>query len=294
MAWQQLVARLTADDLPQLEALLQLSAAEAWSLDDDANAPVLEPAPGETPLWPRLRLRALFTTDIDLERIATLIAESIAGIASIDIETLEDCDWERAGVQNIKPRKIGRRLWLTAADVDDESHGPCHMRLHMGLAFGTGEHPTTALCLEWLEQHLPQRSSILDYGCGSGILAIAALKLGASRAWATDNDPQALAATLGNGQLNGFSTERLWVGNTNELPRISVDIIAANILARPLEAMVSRFSDWLAPGGRIVLSGVLQAQSASVTSAYSPYFDAFDSAIRDDWVCLTAQRKAKR
>jgi len=159
----------------------------------------------------------------------------------------------------------------------------------MGLAFGTGEHPTTALCLEWLDENVRPGVRVLDYGCGSGILAIAALALGADQAWAVDNDPQALAATLANGELNGVS-HRLMVGPPGVVPPLGVDVIVANILAGPLELLAPTFIGCLAAHGAVVLSGILQHQRARVQTAYAPYFENFASIERDGWVRIEARR----
>jgi len=165
------------------------------------------------------------------------------------------------------------------------------VKLNMGLAFGTGEHPTTALCLEWLDANLERGARVLDYGCGSGILAIAALALGAESAWAVDNDGQALAATRANARLNGCDT-RLFVGAPEALPPLRVDVVLANILAAPLIELAPTFARRLAPGGRVVLSGILARQAASVAAAYAPWFDGIASCERNGWTRVDAVRRA--
>jgi ribosomal protein L11 methyltransferase len=160
----------------------------------------------------------------------------------------------------------------------------------MGLAFGTGEHPTTALCLEWLDANVAPRSTLVDYGCGSGVLALTALALGARYAWAIDNDEQALAATRANATLNGL-TQRLFVGAPHELPGVAADVLVANILARPLVELEPELAARVAPGGRIVLSGILVAQAARVTAAYDDAFTSFEQEAREGWVRLSATRK---
>jgi ribosomal protein L11 methyltransferase len=165
------------------------------------------------------------------------------------------------------------------------------VRINMGLAFGTGEHPTTALCLDWLERHVESGSTVLDYGCGSGILALAALALGARFAYAVDNDPQALTATKANAALNG-AAERLFVGLPASLPAVAVDVLVANILAGPLVELAPRFAERAAPGATLVLSGILETQAARVAAAYAPYLASVEQTAREGWVLLVGRRKA--
>jgi ribosomal protein L11 methyltransferase len=190
----------------------------------------------------------------------------------------------------VKARPIGGRLWLAPADDPDAPGDAQVVRVHIGLAFGTGEHPTTALCLEWLERHVASGSTILDYGCGSGILALAALVLGARFAYAVDNDAQALTATRANAALNGVE-ERLFVGLPDTLPAVAVDVLAANILAGPLVELAPKLAARTAPGGMLVLSGVLESQAARVASAYAPYSTIVEQRARDGWVLLAGRRK---
>jgi ribosomal protein L11 methyltransferase len=159
----------------------------------------------------------------------------------------------------------------------------------MGLAFGTGEHPTTSLCLDWLERHVRPGCTLLDYGCGSGVLALAALALGAHRAFAVDNDEQALMATRANAELNDV-TQRLVVSAPGDLPAVRVDVLAANILAGPLVELAPSFAAFVRPGGQLVLSGIVERQALHVAAAFAPYFSHPESTLRDGWVCLAARR----
>jgi ribosomal protein L11 methyltransferase len=165
------------------------------------------------------------------------------------------------------------------------------VRINMGLAFGTGEHPTTSLCLDWLEHHVASGITVLDYGCGSGILALAALVLGARFSYAVDNDPQALLATKANAALNG-TAERLFVGSPERLPAVAVDVLAANILAGPLVELAPKLAGYAAPGGVLLLSGILEAQAARVATAYAPYLTNVEQTAREGWVLLVGRRKA--
>jgi ribosomal protein L11 methyltransferase len=254
---QQLTLRLAAADVPRAEPLLELAGAEVLSLGDAADDPVLEPARDTAPLWPNVVLRALFPATADLERLSAVL-RGVFPAVSIEIKTLHDADWRGAMRQVFTARPIGTRAWLAPAEDASAPTGRTCIRLHMGLAFGTGEHPTTALCLEWLEAHVESDVTILDYGCGSGVLAIAALALGASRAFAVDNDPQALDATHANAVLNGM-TDRLFIGLPEALPPVVVDILAANILAGPLIELAPQFAGQVRAGGALVLSGILEA-----------------------------------
>jgi ribosomal protein L11 methyltransferase len=195
-------------------------------------------------------------------------------------------DWRRNWRQRVDARRFGARLTLVPAE--ETAPDAAALRLHMGLAFGTGEHPTTALCLEWLDRNVGTGSRVLDYGCGSGVLALAALKLGAHFAYAVDNDPQALAATNDNARLNGLGS--LWIGPPESLPAVEVDLIVANILAGPLEHLAPAFAARARPGCVLALSGILEAQAEQVEHAYAPFFEGFEYEIRDGWARLTARR----
>jgi ribosomal protein L11 methyltransferase len=287
---QQLTLRVAAADVPQAEALLELAGAESLALSDAGDDPVLEPPPNETPLWPDVELRALFAAAVDLAPLCRLLETSCASTSGVHVARLEDDHWRKAARQGFAARRFGERLWLAPADVFAVPAGLTSVKLHMGLAFGTGEHATTALCLEWIDAHLRRGANVLDYGCGSGVLAIAALAFGARMAWAIDNDPQALAAARDNALLNGC-TGRLFVGAPNELPPVTVDVVLANILAAPLVELAGAFANRLVPGGRIVLSGVLERQVAQVAAAYEPYFDRLEHSVRDGWARIDGVRR---
>ena len=290
MSRQRLTFRAAADDVPRAEALLDLAGAESISLHDAADDPVLEPEPGTAPLWPNVELRALFPERADLSALRSMLASSCSA-ADIAVATLDDDDW-RAGIeQRFAARPIGNRLWLAPAKHRSGPPDRAAVRLHMGFAFGTGEHPTTALCLDWLDAHVTPGQIVLDFGCGSGILALAALALGARAAWATDNDPQALLATRANAVLNAV-TERLTVGAPEDLRAPAVDVLVANILARPLIELAPKLAARARPGGHLVLAGILERQADDVTAAYAPYFVGFERAREDGWVRLAAVRNA--
>jgi ribosomal protein L11 methyltransferase len=281
---------LAAADVPTAEALLTLAGAETISLRDAADDPVFEPEPSTTPLWPQVVLEALLAGDRDAEALRRLLATTFPG-AVMTIDVLDETAWAPKLAQVVKARAIGARLWVAPADDDHRPNDRLVVRMHMGLAFGTGEHPTTALCLDWLERHVASGTSMLDYGCGSGILALAALTLGARFAYAVDNDSQALTATSANAALNAL-TERIFVGAPNVLPPVTVDILVANILAGTLVDLAPALAKRVVPGGSIVLSGILEPQAARVAAAYAPYLADISETTREGWVRLAGRVKA--
>jgi ribosomal protein L11 methyltransferase len=289
VAWQQLLVRLDADDVARAEALLELAGGQALALADAEDTPLVEPPTGQTPLWPRVVLRALFPAGTDLGSVARLLGD-IESAADIRSDVLAEEEWVLAWRRAIHSRDIGRRLRVTPADEGPPDGARRQVKLHMGLAFGTGEHPTTLLCLEWLERELTAGRTVIDYGTGSGVLAIAALRLGAAFAWATDTDSQACEAAADNARLNAVE-ERIWIGPPRALPEATADIVLANIVARPLAALATRFAAHTAERGHVVLSGLLEAQADEVVRAYSHDYEDFDIETRDGWARIAARRR---
>jgi len=289
MLWQQLEISFGAGDLATVEALLTLAGAEALPLHQASGAEILEPSPGTMPLWPEIELHALFPS------IATATAASGAVNNAIHPNTpaliipISDKDWRNAGAQQPRNQPIGKRLMLTSPQANLNTEGRVTVMLNRGLAFGTGDHPTTALCLEWLDENFVAGKTFLDFGCGCGVLAIAALRLGASAAWAVDIDRQALQATRENAMHNEV-LENLWIGLPEALPAIKTDVLIANILAQPLQELAPEFADRISPGGSIVLSGILTKQSDAVKAAYESQFSVFATRQRDGWIRLSANR----
>lgn len=288
MAWQQLIARVPRDKVAEIETLLELAGAVSIALEDAAEAPLFEPLPGETPLWPVVAVKALFDADVDVRAVRGILAGTAGDDVRIEAVGDEDVAPE-AG--RFAPMRIGGRLWLLSADDATPDEEVPVLRLNRGLAFGTGEHPTTALCLDWIASSLEPGTVVLDYGCGSGILALAALRLGAVRAFAVDNDPQAVAAAKANAALNGLA-DKIWVGPPEALPGVRADVVLANILARPLMELSASFRDRLVTGGRAILSGVLAAQRAELERAYAPSFEIDGAAERDGWIRLDISKRA--
>lgn len=307
MAWIELELLADRDAAPLLEAALENAGALAVTLDDgddgldDASAhrgpsdEILEPAPGATPLWRQLRIKALFDDDPAGQMQAEHAAETLAAqcLAAPTLHRLDDRPWERVWLEDLHPRRFGQRLWICPRGHRVDEPDAVVIDLDPGLAFGTGHHATTALCLEWLDRIPVQDETLLDYGCGSGILAIAALKLGAARAVAVDHDPQALEATFDNADANAVA-ERLILRQPDQLETEPSDLVVANILAGPLVELAPQLQRLCRPNGRLALSGILSHQAASVARAYHDAFILEPAIERDDWVLLTGRRRDER
>ena len=287
MKLRQVSVRVDRADADRAEALLNLAEPLALTFDDAADSPLFEPAPGATPLWPELAIHALFPAEFDVDSLSTLLNNAVPEIRAIETRRIQAADWQAGLEQAIFVQRIAGNLCVVPADFDQDPPAENVVRLNMGLAFGTGRHPTTLLCLEWLAQHPPLGLSICDFGCGSGVLAIAALRLGAARAIAIDNDPQAVRATRANAQLNQCE-DRLTAGEPGDIPQPQADIVLANILAGTLQESMERLAAMLEPGGRIVLAGVLENQVNATQRAFADRFESFETAVRDDWARITA------
>jgi ribosomal protein L11 methyltransferase len=288
--WLQVSLEVPGSVLEAVSATCEEAGALAVTLEDAADDPVYEPLPGEIRTWPHNRVSALFAAAFDPAPLRATLAGLLGGqVTGWRVTALADRDWERVWLDDFRPLRFGRRLWVCPTDRPPPDPTAVNLRLDPGLAFGTGTHPTTALCLEWLDGHAPP-ATLLDYGCGSGILAIAGLLLGARSAWAVDLDPQALTATGNNAAANGVA-ERLQVGLPEALPvDLRCDLLLANILAGPLVALAPALAARLAPGGALVLSGILPQQAATVAAAYRPWCGELEQCQRDGWVRLDGRR----
>ncbi|MEJ2514931.1 MAG: 50S ribosomal protein L11 methyltransferase [Gammaproteobacteria bacterium] len=295
--WLQLAAVLPDSDVEAAEASLSAVGAVSVTLADAEDTPVLEPGPGEMPLWPRVVVTGLFPKDSDV--LALLAALSRVGApGDWRVCAVAERAWEREWMRDFGPMRFGRRLWVVPRGAPPPADAAVVV-LDPGLAFGTGTHPTTAFCLEWLDglSAFPPGladATVVDYGCGSGILAIAAVKLGAARAVAVDNDPQALVATTDNARANGVA-EHVAACEPADAKRTlgggPAGFLVANILAGPLAALAPTFADLVAPGGKIALSGILAGQQEPVCAACEPYFRMEAPALRDGWIGLAGTRK---
>ncbi|MDX1482648.1 MAG: 50S ribosomal protein L11 methyltransferase [Woeseiaceae bacterium] len=298
MSWRQFVLRLGDLNAEDVENIMLRHGALAVTFTDAADDPVLEPKPGETPLWNETRLTALFPDATDFALIsADLVATlGLSAPPAYRVEPLEERVWEREWMKDFGPMRFGRRLWVVPTDADPPAQAGVVVRLDPGLAFGTGSHATTALCLEQLERLLTPLAAnekrVLDFGCGSGILAIAALKLGAREAVAIDIDPQAVAATQRNATLNGVE-QRLHACLASASEDCGgFDLVVANILAKPLTEMAEALTDRLKEGGSLLLSGILENQADALARAYGRFVEFESPAQRDGWMCLTGRRTA--
>lgn len=273
------------------DALTDVGAASVM-LQDAADQPLLEPGVGETPLWDQVAVTGLFDATVNTSELIEQLRQQLVprDLPAYQLSPLEDRVWEREWMKHFHPLRFGRRTWICPSWQPPPDQDATNIFLDPGLAFGTGTHPTTALCLEWLDQHLQGGEIVIDYGCGSGILAIGALKLGASTVWAVDNDPQALVATRENARKNGIG-DTLKVLSTDDPLTVDADVLLANILANPLIALAPLFAERVKKGGIAVLSGILAEQQTSVVDAYRSHFELLSSAQNEHWVRLELKRK---
>ena len=292
MSWLELKLALGGLDAERVEEALLEAGALSVTLEDAGDEPIYEPDADRPSLWSDTRLTALFPADAVLDPVlARLRTElGLSALPPYRIEPLEDRDWVREWLKDFKPMRFGARLWICPTAYTPPDPGAVNLVLDPGLAFGTGTHPTTALCLEWLDGADLAGREVVDYGCGSGILAIAAARLGARHLWAVDNDPQALVATRDNAARNGV-TEQLSVCLPPAFPPLQADILLANILAGPLVSLVPLFAAHLKPGGRLVLSGILKSQEPDLRRAYAADFVELEVASKDDWIRISAVRR---
>lgn len=294
--WRQIVMNLDGLPAEAVEEIFFSFGASSVTLSDAGDNPVLEPGPGETPLWTDTRITGLFAPECDLVklRLALLDAFQIKRLPEFRIEELEDRVWEREWLKDFGPMRFGARLWIYPKGSDPIEPDAVIVNLDPGLAFGTGTHPTTALCLEWLDGQDLQGRKLLDYGCGSGILAIAALKLGCDSAVGMDIDPQAIIATQQNARYNEVG-DFLQVFGSHEEISGPFDVVVANILAGPLVQFAESITLTLMQGGMLALSGVLCEQAEDVMEAYVPWID-FDPPVFKEqdgqvWSRLTGKRR---
>lgn len=289
----QLALTLTLDglDADRVEECCFELGALAVSYTDQHDDPILEPAPGEFRLWPHSRLQALFPFETSPEELVASLTHVLRLDPSrLQIETLADKVWEREWLRDFHPMCFGRRLWVAPHHAHVHTEGAVVVKLDPGLAFGTGTHATTAMCLSWLDENVTDGLNAIDYGCGSGVLAVAAVKLGAGAAHAFDIDPQALIATRDNAAANDVEDRVHVVAQDADLPA-GADLLMANILCGPLCELAPRFAALTRAGGRIVLAGLLSTQAAEVTQAYAPWFEVTTYASRDGWTALSGVRR---
>ena len=292
MHWIQIILETSRQDCEPLEdSLLELGAL-AVTYVDAADQPLFEPGPGETPLWDAVRLVGLFPADAPMEAITGQLKTQLGeAMPKHRIEILEDKDWIREWMDQFHPMRFGQRLWIVPSWTTPPEPDAVNLMLDPGLAFGTGTHATTSLCLQWLDANTPENLSVIDYGCGSGVLGIAALLLGCRTMCGIDIDPQALLATRQNAEQNGISEDQYSIYLPAQAPHEVVDMLLANILAGPLMTLADDISSRVKPGGHLVLSGILSTQAQEVLAAYQNEFDFEPVAEQDGWVRLAGKKR---
>lgn len=291
MNWTQIAFDLEAGICPRLELVLERMGALAITCLDPGGKPVLEPAAGETPLWPRVRMVVLLEGQAAVGHIREQVCAHLGHEPeNWSVETVQDRAWERVWLEDCAPLRFGERLWVIPAGLEAPVPDAVNLKLDPGLAFGSGTHPSTALCLEWLEGFPLHDRSVVDYGCGSGILAVAALRLGARIAYGVDTDVQALRASRDNAERNGVSQQLRLLAAAGPAPP-AADVVMANILARILRGLAPDLAQITCPGGTLVLAGILRDQVDPVAQAFADAFSFEPPRFRDDWACLIGRRK---
>ena len=298
MAWLQLTLEATHSNSEQLSELLSQAGAASVTLQDAHDEPIFEPPPGSTPLWKELLLTGLFEADVQIETVLHFIKSNYGELPSYTLNPLEDKDWVRAWMDDFKPMLFGQRVWICPSWHTPPDPDAINFMLDPGLAFGTGTHPTTSLCLQWLDQNFQKSHSkmpvdVIDYGCGSGILGIAANLLGSEQVYAIDLDPQALTATRANAEKNHVLDKILTFSVPefrHKFATLQCPLLMANILAGPLVELAEMLASHVAPKGSIVLSGILAEQAEEVSKAYQPWFTIDEITQEDDWIRIAGTK----
>ena len=298
MKWLQIHITVDQAQVDFTETLLSSLGAVSVTLDDAENQDLLEPLPGETPLWNKVIVTGIYAQEegeeIDVDALTTFITAQMPE-APLRHEFLEDQEWERTWMDAYEPIQIGEKFWIVPEWMEAPEADAVNIKLDPGLAFGTGNHASTFLCLQWLGQTDVKDKIVIDYGCGSGILGVAALLLGAKKVYATDIDPQAVLATQQNAELNGV-LGNLFVGLPDEFNEEfkaqKADVFVANILAGPLMALAPEFATLVKSEGEFALAGILEEQVADVSSVYSEFFDILQVEKREEhWCRISGKRQ---
>ena len=292
MSWLQLRLAITPEQAPALEDQLLALGAVSVTFMDAEDQPIFEPDLGTTPLWSNTHLLALFEADTDGEALLQhLHLLWQAELPAHELEQIEDQDWERSWMDNFHPMRFGQRLWIVPSWHAAPDPDAVNLLLDPGLAFGTGTHPTTSLCLQWLDAQQLQGKTLIDFGCGSGIRAIAALLLGATHAVGTDIDIQALEASRDNAQRNQVADEHFDLYLPEQMPAVPADVLVANILAGPLVSLAPQLASLVKPGGLLALSGILAEQTEEILQAYQGDFELDPVAEQDGWIRVSGKRR---
>lgn len=292
MPWIQLKINSQAENAEQIGDMLSANGAQAVTFVDAKDTPMYEPKPGEVMLWPDTQTVGLFDAMHDMQRVILQLSKSKVLGKDFDykLDQLEDKDWEREWMENFHPMQFGKRLWICPSWRDVPDPNAVNVMLDPGLAFGTGTHPTTSLCLKWLDSLELSDSLVVDFGCGSGILGIAALKLGGKRVVGIDIDPQALLASQDNANRNQVG-EQIELYLPQDQPELKADVVLANILAGPLRELREVITAYCKPGGKLVLSGILDEQAQDINDLYSIDFDMEPIVIDGEWARVSGRKK---
>ncbi|GAA6133991.1 50S ribosomal protein L11 methyltransferase [Oceaniserpentilla sp. 4NH20-0058] len=298
MPWIQAIVDITAEQSADIEDLLMAIGAQAVTMRDGANQPIYEPPLGTTPLWDNVSLIALFDAeqplDTQMQQLAELYKSEYAKpFPNYKLELVEDKDWVREWMDTFKPMAFGKRLWICPSWLEPTDPNAVNLKLDPGLAFGTGTHATTSLCLKWLDTQDVTGKTVVDFGCGSGILGVAAMILGAHHLVGIDIDPQAILASNENTERNGVAQERAEFYLPEDAPEYQADLVLANILAGPLVELKAAILSYLLPSGQLVLSGILASQAQEVADAYSKDCHIDGITEEDGWVRIDATRFEK-
>lgn len=293
MPWIQLRVNTNEEKAEQVSDMLMGWGAQAVSFVDAQDTPIYEPMPGEVIYWTNTVVVGLFDAEHPMDKVVTQLQQVSFFKDGVDykLEQLEDKDWEREWMDNFHPIKFGSRLWVCPSWRDIPDPTAVNVMLDPGLAFGTGTHPTTALCMQWLDATIQPQQTVADFGCGSGILGIAALKLGAKRVIGVDIDPQAIEASTANAKRNNVEGQIELYLPKDQPSDFQADVVVANILAGPLAELKAVISSYVKPGGKLALSGILESQAQSVIDAYSDEFSFDPIAVQEEWVRLSAQKR---
>jgi len=286
MPYIKLIITATAEQTEQISDLLTEQEALSISVEDAQDQALFQIEPEETPLWQHTKISALFSEKTITKPIIQQLQKKISKSLDITQETVKDEDWVRLTQEYFKPQFYGNSLCVCPKWCDDKDLSGTIVKIDPGLAFGTGTHATTALCLDWLAHNPPKDKELIDYGCGSGILSLAALALGAKEVWAVDHDAQALEATGNNAQLNPIAKNKLHILSPDAVPDIKAPIVIANILANPLIQLAPVISKLVASKGQLILSGILEEEAESVVKTYGNSFTLQETKIQEQWVRL--------
>ena len=273
----------------EIEELLFSCGAVSVSFEDAADEPILEPSLGDHPLWSKLFIQALFTSEQNVQLATKALQNNNQVDQHIVLQQVAELDWQADFQQQFSAQQFGP-LWVYPSWEQNPAPEGLTLQLDPGLAFGTGHHATTSLCLQWLGSAAIKDCAVIDFGCGSGILALAACRLGAKHVYAVDIDPQALIASKDNITRNHMALNKFTIGNIDCITDVDCDLIIANILAAPLQALRDTFHTHLKPNGTLVVSGILQSQIALIKDHYASMFECQEISQQDEWACISFSR----